>query len=123
MGIFTRICGSPLYAVLNDWEADVKANPEGQSLIYSNSAKACDESILWQLEARRDKLPKALTHTEEGELREFLALTGACGIMLKSYLMAAFCGELLLPGLRRIWSMPCKSAAECGLSSKRCTKC
>ena len=53
-----------------------------------------------------------------------MSLTGACGIMLKSYLMASFCGEdasdFLLP---HIWCMPCTSAANCGVSSKRCDKC
>ena len=123
VGIFNRICGSPVHAILNDWERDVTANPDGQSLVYSNSAKACDESLLLRLEARRDKLPKELSHTIDGELKEILALTGECGIMLKSYLMAVFCGEDIVEGLRRVWSMPCTSAAECGLSSKRCSKC
>ena len=91
--------------------------------MYSNSAKACDELLLLRLEARRDKLPKEITRTMEGELKEFLALTGKCGIIFKSYLMTAFCGEEVVAGLRRVWSMPCSSAAEYGLSSKRYTKC
>lgn len=101
------------------------ANPNGQSFVYSNSVKLCNESLLSHLEAPRDRLSKEISHTPDGELKEFQfhALTGACEIMLKSYLVAEFCGEDVVSSLRRIWSMQCTSASECRLSSKRCAKC
>lgn len=53
VGILDRMCGSPIHEIINDWESDVMANPNGQSRVYSNSAKLCDEPllILNQLEA------------------------------------------------------------------------
>ncbi len=44
--------------------------------------------------------------------------------MLKSFLMASFCGEDAADTkLPNIWCMACTSAANCGVSSKRCTAC
>ena len=72
----------------------------------------------------------------------FLSLTGDCGLMLKSFLMASFCGDTqtstdasddtntqtandtdILTSLPRIWCMPCTSASNCGISSINCTTC
>jgi len=57
----------------------------------------------------------------------FLSLTGACGVMLKCNLVSIFCGDESIvaeDGTElSIWCMPCTSAANCGVSSKRCTKC
>ena len=58
-----------------------------KSLLYSNSAKACDETILNWLEKKRDTLPKTLT-----EGKEFVSLVGDGGLMLKTFLASAFCG-------------------------------
>ena len=88
-----------------------------------------DEKITILLFAARRKVP-SINGT-------FFSLTGECGMMLKSYLMASFCNEsedsqgiestnhdaqpsITLP---TIVCMPCTSAANCGVSSKNCTNC
>ena len=123
-GIFVQIAGEPGHALMNDWLFHTEHNEDTQSLLYSNSAKACDESLLARLDKARAKLPKDIQQTAEKLRKEFVPLTGACGIMLKTYIMEAFCGEgheeSTLPTL---WCVPCTSAANCGVSSLGCTKC
>ena len=120
VGIFVRVKGVPLVQLIKDWTVDMEKHPTAQSLIYSNSARACDDTILDSLERAASKMESHLV----GD-KEFLALTGACGIMLKSYLMAAYCGDEDIEDfeLPNIWCMPCTSAANCGVSSSRCHRC
>ena len=126
IGFFVHIAGRPTSALFNRWEEDMRRDPDAQSLIYSNSAKACDETLMSMLESRREKLPIKVIHTTKGELKVFVALTGECGLMMKSYLMAAFCGDDILDAvfeLPTVWAMPVTSAAQCGLSSRKCKRC
>ena len=126
-----NVAGNQVKALLDGWDKHVRKEPDMQSLLYSNSAKACDETLIERLEKARDKLPSELIHTVSGSLKEFVALTAACGVVLKSYLMACFSGQSEdLDGdgndvaeLPTIWCTPCTSAANCGVSSKRCNKC
>ncbi len=123
------VSGDAYNAFIKDWTVVMQRNPKQQSLVYSNSAAACDGSILNRLFAARRKVP-SINGT-------FFSLTGECGMMLKSYLMASFCNEsedsqgiestnhdaqpsITLP---TIVCMPCTSAANCGVSSKNCTNC
>ena len=46
--------------------------------------------------------------------KEFLALTGECGIMRKTFLMAAFCGEI---------SGDLRFPQNFGILSKNCSRC
>ena len=138
VGIFNHVAGNPLTALVNDWSAHVLPTPDRQSLLMSNSAQACEGSILSQLEKARDKLPDGIklvhpididdedTTTQSSEqLKEFIPFTGDIGLMMKSYLMDCFCGDDSDgdDNLPMIWCMPCTSAANCGVSSKRCNKC
>ncbi len=123
------VAGDPIHAFSKDWIQKPGAHPTRQSLVYSNSAKSCNGSILNKLANARKCLPPT-----DGV---FLSITGDCGIMLKTYLMAAFAGEATeetnstaptstgeLPTmLPNILCMPCTSAANCGISSKRCSFC
>jgi hypothetical protein len=135
------ICGQPVTSIMNMWMAIATKQPTKQSLIYSNSAAACDGQLLNRLSTTARKMP-----FNNGT---FLALTGDCGLMLKSFLMASFCSDSPLAddindgtdtsddindgtdtsnvhnsiSLPRIWCMPCTSAANCGISSINCTTC
>ena len=117
------ISGDPLNAFIKDWIAFMQIHPSRQSLVYSNTASSCDGSILNRLLSAQQKLPLATG--------DILPLTGECGVMLKSYLMACFCGETMdaTPTnvqptiLRKILCMPCTSAANCGVSSNNCSAC
>ena len=124
-GIFVNIAGDPGHALMQDWSFHTEREDDTQSLLYSNSAKACDESLLNRLEKARAKLPKDIQERADKLRKEFVPLTGNCGIMLKTYIMEAFCGETsdddsTLPTL---WCVPCTSAANCGVSSLGCTRC
>lgn len=56
--------------------------------------------------------------------KEFVPLTGGCGIMLKTYIMEALCGEGAEEStLPTLWCVPCTSAANCGVSSLGCRTC
>jgi superfamily II DNA helicase RecQ len=144
-----QIAGQPTTSLMNTWTAIATEQPTKQSLIYSNSAAACDGQLLNKLSNAARKLP-----FNNGT---FLSLTGDCGLMLKSFLMASFCGDTqtssdasddtntqtaddhiltsddtntqtandtdILTSLPRIWCMPCTSAANCGISSINCTTC
>ena len=89
--------------------------------------KACNETIVERLERARGEMGNDLVATVTGSLKEFLSFTGECGVMLKVYLVACFCGEGVngepLEDLPTFWSMPCTASAQAGVSSKRCTKC
>ncbi len=123
-----QISGQPVTSIMNMWTAVATQQPTKQSLIYSNSAAACDGQLLNRLSTAAAKLP-----FNNGT---FLALTGDCGLMLKSFLMASFCSESPSAAidngidtsdmensfsLPHIWCMPCTSAANCGFSSINCT--
>ncbi len=125
-----QICGLPVTSIMNAWMAKAMEQPTKQTLIYSNSAAACDGQLLNRLSIVARKIP-----FDNGR---FLSLTGECGVMLKSFLMASFCGDETvfsdnnnaIPSsegntsvLPRIWCMPCTSAAICGISSLNCTTC
>ncbi len=69
-------------ALVSDWVKITVKQPIGQSLIYSNSVAACDGPIITQLNTARGKVP-----LNNGK---FMELTGDCGLMLKTYLMALF---------------------------------
>jgi hypothetical protein len=121
--------GQPVTSIMNAWTEIATQQPTKQSLVYSNSAAACDGQLLNRLSNAAQKLP-----FNNGK---FLSLTGECGMMLKSFLMASFCGDSSLHdtdneplhhdqndiALPRIWCMPCTSAANCGVSSVNCTTC
>ena len=92
-GIFVTIAGDPGHALMQDWSFHTEREDDTQSLLYSNSAKACDESLLNRLEKARAKLPKDIQERADKLRKEFVPLTENCGIMLKTYIMEAFCGE------------------------------
>lgn len=136
--IFNHAAGNPLNALVNDWSSHVSAAPNRQSSLMSNSAQACEGSILSQLEKARDKLPDGIKHvhpididdedatTQSAEqLKEFIPFTGDIELMMKSCLMDSFCGDNSGgdDNLPMIWCMPCTSAANCSVSRKRCNKC
>ena len=116
-----HVAGNPTHLLMADWTKVAGKEYPQQSLIYSNSAKACDETLIPRLTSTaREKIP--FSHGV------FLALTGECGLMMKWFLMAAFCGEMNEEignesSLPTIWCMPCTSAANCGVSSTNCTAC
>ena len=121
VGIYCKIDGDPVNTLLKDWAAHVTDDPDMKSLLYSNSAQACDETLIQRLEKKRDTLPKAITAG-----KEFVSLVGEGGLMLKTFLAAAFCAEddfVDEYDLPNVWCMPCTSAANCGVSSKKCRKC
>ena len=109
------VAGDPLNRFCKDWILTATKQPTKQSLVYSNSSQTCDNAILNRLFNARTKVP-----INNGK---FMALTGDCGMMLKSFLMASFCGDVHDDNLPRIWCMACTSAANCGVSSKNCTSC
>ncbi len=115
------VVGNPTHSLIADWTKVAAKQPTRQSLIYSNSATACDEVLIPRLTTAWAKLP-----VDNGV---FLALTGDCGLMLKWFLMAGFCGvksdsnDDSNASLPNIWCMPCTSAANCGVSSDKCTSC
>jgi len=126
IGFFVHAVGSPTNLLFKHWSNTTSLDPSHQSLIYLNSAKACNGTLMIKLEAERDSLPLSAIHTPEGKLKLFIALTGECGIMMKAYLMAAFCGDGDIDesfDLPFLWTMPVTSAAQCGLSSKKCRHC
>jgi superfamily II DNA helicase RecQ len=116
-----QVAGNPTHLLMSDWTKVAATETPQQSIVYSNSAMACDDVLIPRLTSTaRSKIP--FNHGV------FLALTGDCGLMLKWYLMAAFCrgtsdaneDNATLP---TIWCMPCTSAANCGVSSTNCTAC
>ena len=141
IGFHTIVAGNPMLSLIKDWEKNVRKDPSKQSLIYSNQASSCDGLIMDNLKKARTRLPADVQ--ELTKKWSFVALTGSCGVMLKSYLVGCFCRNqrdisdveddgdnngdestnariLRLP---KIWCMPCTSAANCGVSSDLCNKC
>ena len=118
VGIFVHIAGNPLNSLLKDWHSDSTKDPDGQALIMTNSARACDESIIPKLEKKSESMPHDI---REG--KHFYSFTGECGLMMKNYLMACFCHRELDESLPFAWAMACTSAANCGVSSTRCKQC
>ena len=117
-----HIVGKPTYSLIADWTKVAAKQPTQQSLIYyPNSAMAYKEVLIPRLTTARAKIP-----VNNGV---FLAITGDCGLMLKWFLMAAFCGvksdsndddsNASLPKI----CMSCTSTANCGVSSDKCTSC
>ena len=116
-----RICidvvvsGNPISSIRSSLTNDYNDNHTQKVIIYTNSKKKAEESLVTSCEAVLEKL------NIEGEV---MPLTGDCGIMQKVFLMAAFCGEASLdseetkPPLLLI--MPATSAANCGVSSNDC---
>ena len=101
------VAGDPLNSFSKDWIAIATRHPTKQSLVYSNSSTTCDGAILNRLSTARSKVTMS-----NGQ---FLSLTGSCGTMLKSFLMASFCADVDDNRLPKIWCMPCTSAANCGV--------
>ena len=118
VGIFVSIAGNPLNLLLKDWLEDATKDPDGQALIMTNSARACDESIIPKLEKKSESLPHDI---RDG--KHFFSFTGECGLMMKHYLMACFCHGDQYESLPFVWAMACTSAANCGVSSTRCKQC
>ncbi|KAL3759766.1 hypothetical protein ACHAWU_007510 [Discostella pseudostelligera] len=139
VGLHCFICGDPLHSFQCDWRERVISNPFGQSLIYSNSAAQCEGPILRRLRKAFASLPQNIKDTI-GDIK-FFAFTGSCGVMLKTYLMEAFCSSNVDRGdvdgttfinattqadgfkLPKILAMACTSAANCGVSSSSCDSC
>ena len=127
VGLRCFICGDPLYSFQRDWREQVMANPSGQSLIYSNSAAQCEGPILRRLRKAFASLPQEIKDAV-GDVK-FFAFTGSCGVMLKTYLMEAFCtvtnDSTQADGFKlpKILAMACTSAANCGVSSRSCDSC
>jgi hypothetical protein len=93
------------------------------------SAMSCNGAIL---NKKLVNVHKCLLLTDG----EFISITGDCGIILKIYLMAAFTGETMEKmnftttttnmqqmSLPNIWCIPCTYAANCGISSRKCSFC
>lgn len=80
-----QISGNPVTSIMKAWTIKATQQPTQQSLIYSNSAAVCDGQII-------NRLSSAAKHVPHNN-GKFLALTGDCGLMLKSFLMASFCGQ------------------------------
>ena len=65
------------------------------------------------MEANKTPLPP------DCQLKMFIFLTGACGLMLKAHEVEIFCGNESVVDEEgnelSIWCMPCTSAANCGV--------
>lgn len=121
VGIFVNTVGNPICAFLSQWSSHIQEDPTKKSLVYCNSATVCEGSLLSRLESAHNKLPPEVKDCI-GKF-SLVAFTGKCGVMMKSYLMDAFSGESEDKSLPNIVCMPCTSAANCGVSSKLCTRC
>ncbi|KAL7539694.1 hypothetical protein ACHAXR_009496 [Thalassiosira sp. AJA248-18] len=108
-----HIYGQPSSAIKRELSKIYKDNAKCKVLIYTNSKTNAETT---------------LTNLSEAVLKglhivgDVIALTGDCGIMMKSYLMAAFCGrsdedENDDDDLPNILCMPCTSAANCGINN------
>ena len=60
--------------LIKDWSSHMSVNPTIQSILYSNSATACDGSILQRLEKAKSSLPKKVREDDDIMEKEFLAL-------------------------------------------------
>ena len=83
-------CGLPSHP-WKQWTAHVEKDPDILSLLYSNSAMACDDSLIPRLEKGRPKFPTEI-HVAAAR-KEFISFTGKSGLIMEAYLMECFCGE------------------------------
>ena len=118
VAIMCTITGNPLNQLAKDLANNASDEKDSQFLVYSNSAKACEENVIERIESKLGVVPK-----EHLEGKVIFALTGKLGIMGKSFLAEAFAGEDNDDTLPTIFCMPCTEAAQCGVSSNRCNKC
>jgi len=118
VSIFCSVEGNPLTSLANDLTSGAAEDAQSQFLVYSNSAQACEQSVMQRIEGKLGVVAK-----ENIDGKVMFALTGKLGIMGKSYLAEAFAGEDNDSFLPTIWCMPCTEAAQCGVSSKKCNKC
>ena len=121
IGIFVDTVGNPICAFLSQWSSHVQEDPTKKSLVYCNSAAMAEGSLLSRLRSQHNNLPPDVKKSIGKH--SLVAFTGKCGVMMKSYLMDAFSGESEDESLPNIVCMPCTSAANCGVSSKLCTRC
>ena len=89
VGFHTVVAGNPMQSLIKDWIRHTKEDPRKQSLIYSNSKAACDGQIMNSLVKACQRLPRAICRRTNKW--RFIALTGACGVMLKSFIVESFC--------------------------------
>ena len=131
-----QISGNPSASVRSSLKVDYQthlsdannnnSNESGRPMkviIYTNSKKKAEESLTPSAEKVLDSL---------GIEGEVMPLTGDCGIMQKVFLMAAFCGDATYNNedrddddnyeLPHLLVMPATSAANCGVSSKDCSR-
>ena len=115
-----HIFGSPSAAIKREL-ADIYANNrEAKVLLYTNSKAIAEGTLTKMAQTFIDSIAE-LTGVA-------IALTGDCGIMMKTFLMAAFCGksedqttedDMELPN---VLIMPATKSANCGLSSELCER-
>ena len=128
------VSGQPISSIKASLVQYYADHTEQKVLVYTNSKKAADGSLY----EMADKIVDNLNAREDVNLKnEVLCLTGDCGIMMKTYLMESFCNDCDLGNdndispnidgeddtkLPYVSIMPCTSAAQCGISSKRCSR-
>ena len=64
VGIFNHVSGDPVHAILKQWKEHVEDDPDMQSLLYFNSAMACEDSIIPRLEKERSKFTTPMLNEE-----------------------------------------------------------
>ena len=123
VGIFNHIAGDPVCLTTKLWTDHQNKHPTMQSILYSNSAFACDDSLIPQLEKARSAFPHEIQ--QELSNKMLISFTGKDGIMMESYIMECFCqdDEFDDKDLIRILCIICTSAANAGVSNKSCRKC
>ena len=123
--------GSPTLTCSSSMRLDLRDHPDIKIIWYTNSKKKAQESMVPSAENNLDK---------SGRDGEAMACTGDCGIMEKSFLIAAFRGDedlfsrpereeladttiddelCEMPNLK---VMCATEAANCGISSKLCRR-
>ncbi|KAL7526440.1 hypothetical protein ACHAXR_003455 [Thalassiosira sp. AJA248-18] len=115
ISITVDVKGQPSTAIKRELTRLYKEDKGRKVLIYTNSKSNAETTLTNQSEAVLADL-----HITA----DVIALTGDCGIMMKSYLMAAFCGDSDGASnddddedLPDIHVMPCTSAANCGVNN------
>ncbi|KAL7535523.1 hypothetical protein ACHAXR_006542 [Thalassiosira sp. AJA248-18] len=115
-----NVFGQPSSAIKRELFRLYRDNNGRKVLIYTNSKTNAETTLTSLAEDVMSEL------NIDGEV---IALTGDCGIMMKSYIMAAFCGQcdddqddvnefMDLPDL---FVVPCTSAANCGVNNRALT--
>ena len=104
-----HIFGSPSANIKRFLFAAYKDHQSRKVLLYSNSKTNAETTLTHVAESVLDN------HHNAGDV---IALTGDCGIMMKTFLMAAFCGNVAT--MLNLLCILCTSAANCGVSSKEC---